>query len=60
MGTILGMLFGLGVIGGLPKLGFPGFGLPGLPDIDLPDIDIPGINGGIGDLDVAPVTIGGV
>lgn len=47
------MLFGLGVIGGLPSFGLPGFGF-GLPNIDIPGIDLPdlNINGPhIGDLD---------
>ena len=63
------MLFGLGVIGGLPSLGLPGFGLPGinlpnidLPDIDGPDINLPNINGpSIGDLDIrTPMLIDGI
>lgn len=54
------MLFGLGVIGGLPHLGLPGLSLPG---VNLPGVNIPGINGGInvdGDLDTSPMMVNGV
>lgn len=55
LGVILGMLFGLGVLGGLPKFGLPGF--------SLPDWKLPGFGGiSIGDLetDGKPVAIDGV
>ena len=65
LGVILGMLFGLGVIGSLPSFGLPGFSLPSinLPDIDLPKIPGIDLNGiSIGDLeaDGKPVAIDGI
>ena len=42
IGVVLGMLFGLGVIGGLPKLGLPGLSIPGIDANGGGDVDVDG------------------